>query len=56
MYNQIKLTRQNMHNIECTYTEQLISNTTDMSFNKFSVINDEEIIKAIKALKDDSFP
>jgi len=27
-----------------------------MSFNKFSVINDEEIIKAIKALKDDSSP
>ena len=56
MYDQIKLTRQNKHNIECTYTELLTSNTTDMSFNKFSVINDEEIIKAIKALKDDSSP
>ncbi|KAE9537333.1 hypothetical protein AGLY_006356 [Aphis glycines] len=56
MYNQIKLTRQNIHNIEYTYTEQLTSKTTDISFNKFSVINDEEIIKAIKALKDDSSP
>jgi len=56
MYDQIKLTRQNIHNIVCTYTEQLNLNTTDMLFNKFSVINDEEIIKAIKALKDDSSP
>ncbi|KAF0751638.1 Reverse transcriptase domain-containing protein [Aphis craccivora] len=37
MYNQIKLTRQYIHNIEYTYTEQLTSNTTDISFNKFSV-------------------
>jgi len=38
-YNQIKLTRQNIRNIEYTYTEQLTLNTTDISYNEFSVIN-----------------
>jgi len=59
MYTKIKHTIQTIHNIECidtVDTEQLISNTTDISLNSFSIINNEEIIKAIKAVKDDSSP
>lgn len=37
MYNQIKHTRQNIHNIVCSIdTKQLTTNTSDISFNKFS--------------------
>jgi len=56
MYNQIKHTRQKTHNIKYTDTEQLNSNTTDIPFNILSLINAEEIIKAIKTLKDDCSP
>ena len=43
-------------NIDRLITNQSTFNNTIVFFDKFSFINDNEIIKAINALKDDSSP
>ena len=48
MYNQIKHTRQMIHNINSIDTKQLKSNITEVLFNKFSFITDDDIIKSME--------